>query len=998
MGGGVTVTLRNTETGLVRTATTNERGIFVATLLPVGTYDVTARSPGATEARRQGVTLRLGETVELALALGAIQVQAIEVTTERPLVDPARIEAAVSFTPEVVSNLPNNGRNYLNLVQLTPNVAIVQGPDGDEISVGGQRGIYNNIMVDGADFNNPFFGEQRGGQRPAFTFNLDAVQEMVVISQGANAEFGRSAGGFVNVLTKSGTNEFHGSVHYYGQADAISANEFCRGATCSVPVSQRTPDFSQHQFGFTLGGPIRRDRAFFFIAYDHQLADQTKQRFPLRIPNDSMRIWLDTAFGGALAEDYGPISRTNDARALLLKLDWRLSPMHNLSLKYNYTWAEQVNGTFDVDTWMRSANAVERDNSHAINGALVSLLSPSMTNEFRFQYSREPRPRPYDGPTIPGSGGRPFPDTGVDFANGYRFGMPFFIPIEATDNRIQLLNNISLVRGNHLFKAGVEWNRTEMVQTFIGFANGRFIFSSVEGFYNYLIQGPTYVECLDGSAAGVGATCGAPFNNNWGPLLFYLQFAPVPPLTTPEQAGTQSLVQHDLALFIQDTWKPRRNLTVNYGLRWEAQVQPDPITPPDRCFYCPFIGQTRTGNAGAVEFPGDGTIPADYGMWQPRLGIAWDIDGDGRQVVRASAGIYAARTASLNFASTRSTNGSVGQTIFRSSDFNAFAGGNPFLTPPAYPNLITVPANTYPDHPDLFLTSKDFQNPRTYSFNAGYERQLTRELAAGISYTYSATNNLSRFVNRNDPALGNGTTGPWATGLPAIPNQSAGPGDTLNGISSFTTNASGLTVLESTAKSRYHGFTLTLRGTLARRLQFQANYTLSFDKSDDDNERDPFSYRYARVTELDKEYNWSDRDQRHRVNTWFQVLAPWGILLNSRVSYNSAQPTSESCGTNNQGTGQPADTPGRRICPNGTVLRRNTIRKDNASFQWDVRISRPFPVGRGNIEAIVEVFNLTNTFNIENPSAPSLLFNFDGTIRSGLGDARRMQMGVRWTF
>lgn len=525
---GATVVLRNVETNIQRSVPTNERGIFVASLLPVGTYHVTARSPGFSEARRQGVGLRLGETVELDLALGAVTLAPIEVTSTRPVVDPSRVEASTRLSADEVAGLPNNGRNYLNLMTLTPNVAIVQGPDGDEISVSGQRGIYNNISVDGADFNNPFFGEQRGGQRPPFTFNLDAVQEMVVIADGASAEFGRSAGGFVNVLTKSGTNTLRGTAHYFGQSDMASASQF---------RNQGSPDFSQHQFGFTLGGPIVRDRAFFFIAYDQQIFDQTKQTSARRF-DPALRTWMDSAFGGALANDYGPITRTNDANALMIKIDWRLNPRHSLSLKYNYTNSRQESGTFDVDTWARSANAVERDYSNAINGSLVSLLTPTVTNEFRFQYSREDRPRPYAGPTFPGTSGtlfntngRPFPDTGADFANGYRWGMPFFIPITAYDTRIQLVDNLSVARGSHLWKAGVEYNRTEANQTFIGFANTRYIFSSVQGFLNY-VQNPAYVECLDGSASGVGATCGAPFNGNWGPLLLYLQLAQSRPART----------------------------------------------------------------------------------------------------------------------------------------------------------------------------------------------------------------------------------------------------------------------------------------------------------------------------------------------------------------------------------------------------------------------------------------------------------------------------------
>ncbi len=973
---GASVVLRNTQTNIARTTTTNERGIFVAALLAVGTYDVAARSPGAAEARHTGVALRLGETVDLTLQLGAIQLAAIDVTGgAAPVVDPSRVEASTRLLEEVVSGLPNNGRNFLNFTLLTPNVAIVQGPDGDELSVGGQRGIYNNVSVDGADFNNPFFGEQRGGQRPAFTFNLDAVQEMVVVAQGANAEFGRSAGGFVNVLTKSGTNTLRGSAHYYGQADAVSASQF---------RNQGSPDFTQHQFGFTLGGPIRRDRAFFFIAYDQQVYDQTKQTNPNRF-DPALRAWMDSAFGGpgngALRGDYGPIRRTNNANALLVKLDWRLSPTHSFSLKYNYTNSRQENGTFDVDTWARSANALERDYSHAINGSLVSLLSPTITNEFRFQFAREDRPRPYEGPTFPGTSGtlfntsgRPFPDTGADFGSGYRWGMPFFIPIEAYDNRIQLVDNLTVLRGNHLFKLGAEYNRTFIEQTFIGFANERFIFSSVPGFLNYA-QDPTYSECFDAAGAFTGAgrtsqgfACAAG-STIGGPLLLYLQLAPVQAGQNVRNVGNQSFAQHEIALFLQDTWKPRPNLTVNYGLRWEAQVQPDPITPPGSVFFAPFIGQT----IGGQRFPSDGTIPSDWGMFQPRLGIAWDVDGNGTQVLRASAGIYYARTPGLVFASTRTSNGSIGQNLFCNSGFFVNCGA----TPPAYDGVLPAPAGGTPFRPGVFVTDENFRNPRTIAFNAGYERRLTRTVGGSLSYAFARTTQLNRFVDRNDPVFGS----PFAD-FPAAPG---------NGIG-------GLTTLESSAKSQYHGFTAGLNGSLSPRFQFQANYTLSFDKSDDDNERDPFSFRYARADALDREYNWSDRDQRHRVNAWFLARAPWGIYLNNRLSYYSAQPTSESCGSNNQGTGLVASTPQARICPNNSILLRNTIRKDNAYFQWDLRASRPFDVGRGSLELIVEVFNLTNTFNLRNPSAPALLFNFDGTIRSGLGDPRRAQVGARWVF
>src|SRR5436190_5767702 len=434
---GATVALRETQTGFQRQVTTNDRGIFISPLMPLGTYDVSARAVGFGEASKTGVRGGVGETVNLKLPLGAVQLEAVVVAATQAVVEATKVEASTRLPDAAVQRLPNNGRNYLNLTLLTPNVAIVQGPDGDELSIGGQKGMHNNVSVDGADFNSPFFGEQRGGQRPPFTFNLDAVEEIVVTSSGANAEFGRSSGGFVNVVTKSGTNELHGSLHYYGKDGALSG-------VARHGSERLSPDFSQHQFGFTLGGPIKRDRAFFFLAYDQQIYDETKQTNPGRIAAP-LRAWMDSAYGGALRNDYGSIARTNDARALLAKFDFRLSDKHNVSLKYNYTWSEQANGTFDVDSWGRSANGLEQDHSNAINGSLISYLTPRLANEFRFQYSREDRPRPYDGarsaalgtdPT--GTGLRPFPDVALDFAGGYRFGMPFFLPVAYYDTRAQL--------------------------------------------------------------------------------------------------------------------------------------------------------------------------------------------------------------------------------------------------------------------------------------------------------------------------------------------------------------------------------------------------------------------------------------------------------------------------------------------------------------------------------------------------------------------------------
>jgi carboxypeptidase family protein len=967
---GASVTLRNAETNAERVLATNERGAYVATLLRVGTYDVSARALGFRESKRTGLALRLGETQDISFALApqAIQLQEITVAGEPP-VDVTQSEGATRLGVEAVEGLPNNGRNIFNYTTLTPNVAIVQGPDGAEISVGGQKGIHNNVSVDGADFNNPFFGEQRGGQRPAFTFNLDAVQDFMVVADGANAEFGRSSGGFINVITKSGTNEVHGSAHYFGKFDGLSADfnhTFPSGLSTGF-----VPDFTQHQFGATLGGPLVRDRAFFFLAYDQQEYNEVKQQNRLGLIDPRLVAFTDTAFGGVLSNEFGAISRTNDANALLAKFDFRLSQKHNATIKYNYTRSSQDNGTFDVDTYGRSSNATENDHSHAVNGSLTSVFSSALSNEFRFQWAREDRPRPYSGPINPNTG-RPLPDTDIDSLGGYRIGMPFFIPLQtAYDFRLQLVDNVSIVRGNHLFKFGGEWNRTGVNQTFLGFANGRMSFNTVQGFLNYTAFGPGYVECSDNTTSTTGS-CADPTATVVGPVNLYLQQAGVPPLTV-EEAGTQTIIQNELAAFLQDSWKPRSNLTLNYGLRWEAQIEPSLITPIADLFYAPFIGQTVTNSTGTYTFPGDGTIPSDKAMFQPRFGFAWDVKGDAKNVLRGNVGLYYARIPGLNLASSRSTDGSRGQTLFRSDPTSSFLG-----LPPAYGDLLAAPT-TGAFLPDVYVFDKDFENPRTFNATVSFERELVRGLFGSISYTHARTDHLTRFVNGNDAVFGK----PWGTGL--------APGG-ANGINN-------LFVVQSSAKSRYNGITAELRRSLNTRLQFQVNYTLSFDKSDDDNERDPFTFRYARADSLQAEYNWSDRDQRHRFNAWVLAILPGDFYLNNRVSAYSAQPVSESCGANNLGTGQRANSPGARICPDGHVLLRNTLRKDNAYFSWDIRLSRPFRFGRqGTFEAILEVFNVTNTDNFLDPSTVGVYKNFDGTLHSGIGTPRQFQVGGRYLF
>ena len=967
---GAVVIIQHRETDLLTTVETSSSGTFVRTLLPPGTFDLTvaAATAGFGSERIEGATLRVGEVLDVAVHLRVVAEETVTVVSDLPApVDTTDVTRSQRIQEDVVDGLPSNGRNYLNLTLLTPGASISQGPDGDELNISGQRGIFNNFIVDGADFNNPFFGEQRGGQRPAFTFNQDAIEDLLVVSQGATAEYGRSAGGFVNVVTKSGTNDFGGSAHYFGQWDEMAAPfPEARGG--------EKPEFGRNQAGATLGGPLVGDRAFFFLAYDQQVAAETKQatrhvRNPANL--DRLNGFLQQRWPGLFDEEFGPIRRTDDAQSLLAKLDLNLDGRHQASFKYNYTRSEQVNGTFDVDAWGASANGIERNYSHAVNGSLRSLLTNTLSNELRVQAAREDRPRWYQGPILPGArapgppqfaalGGRPFPDITMDFADGFRIGLPFFLPIDPSfDTRIQVVDNVSFATGNHLFKAGLEYNRTRAEQQFVGLANSRYIFDSVGGFIGFVTHGSRYVTCSDGSASALGACpAGAAVT---GPVLLYLQSATVPGVPA-DQLGVQQFQSHELGVFVQDTWHPHDRVTLDLGLRWEGAWHPSVFVEPRDTFFAPYLDDPR--------FPSDGRIPDDLDNLQPRAGLAWDVGGDGRTVVRANAGSYVARIPMLVFAQHRSTNGAFQQTFFRSS-------ADSVLGPvPAVDELIDA-TSTPPFLPDIQVAARDLELPRTWSFSAGIDRDLGSGIAASATFVHARTDHLFRFVNRNEPALGS----PFGIGT----HPSGG------GINN-------LTVTESSARSRYQGLTAGLRGrgsVRGRPLTFETHYTLAFDRSDDDNERDPFVLRYASAANLAPEYGWSDRDRRHQVSGYLLLTLPGDVQVNHVVRYLSATPVSEQCANPGARAAQPSD----RICADGTILTRNTLRRDNAFFTWDLRLSRRFELAGGVvIEPIVEVFNLTNADNFVDTAHGSLLFNFDGTLRSGLGDSRRGQVGLSVRF
>lgn len=612
---GASVEARNLDTNFVKNLNTDADGRFVFLLLPTGRYTLTIYKPGFATLVQENLTLTVGQAISLTLGMKVSRLEERITVTATPTIDITKTEASSTLEEKAVSTLPILGRKFEDLLTLTPGVSIVQGPDGDEINFSGQRGIFNNISLDGGDYNNGFFGEQLGGQRAAIDITLDAVKEFQVVATGASAEFGRTAGGVVNVVTKSGTNDVHGSLFHFQRLEALSA---------ATSTGEPLKDFHREQFGGTVGGPIIKDKMFLFGAFEQITANLTRANLsvpigtpcPATAPTiqanqalinssaDCQRLALINFFKTTLNQEEGksvdhPIRNT----ALLVKYDWNVTPSHKLGVSYNFDRSRNENQTFDVATYGNSANGTEGPSRiQAVNFNLFSTVSPTKLNEAHFSYSRESRPRSATTSNLPA-------DTAMGFVTAFRFGNPFFLQpgVDELLWRTQLKDNLSIISGRHTIKVGGEWLHTLNDQVFRGFFTGRYIFDSVVGFLRYASPpalgpgfGPNTVGCSNGSYVTAPASCPAGSSPTGGPLLFYLQDGIPSGLSNVPPPGASTISNEDLALFIQDKWQVRPNFTLNYGLRWESQIFPDPVVDPPKTAYG-FALNNRL-------FPSDGTL------------------------------------------------------------------------------------------------------------------------------------------------------------------------------------------------------------------------------------------------------------------------------------------------------------------------------------------------------------------------------------------------------
>jgi hypothetical protein len=949
---GGQVEAKNLETNFTRSQESDAGGRFAFLQLPPGHYTVRASKAGFTTVLLENVELTVGQALSLPIAMRISGVSE-EVTVSAEPIEVTEVASSTTLSELTVSSTPVLGRKFEDLLTLTPGVGIVQGPDGDEINFAGQRGVFNNISLDGGDYNNGFFGEQVGGQRAAVDISMEAVREFQVVATGATAEFGRTAGGVVNVITKSGTNDVHGSLFHYQRLEGLTSN-----TSDGKPLT----DFRREQSGGSIGGPIVRDKAFFFGTFEQIFENLRRDNLSTAIGTpcsisapvvgandaaiaasaDCQRLALINFYKNRFSQDESlPVVHSIKNSAALGRFDWNLTPNNTMAVSYNFDYSRNPNQTFDVPTYGTSANGIEGPSKiNVVNGNLFTTVSPTKLNEFHLSYSRENRPRNAFPSTVP--------DTAMGFATTFRFGQPFFLQ-PAVDElfwRTDLSDKFSIIHGSHDIKFGGGWVHSLNNQVFRGFFTGRYIFSDVVGFLHYASPaslgsgyGPKAAVCGNGVWINFGQTCPDRSAANT-PLLLYLQHAALSGPTT-DAAGASSIKNEDYGLFLQDSWKATRNLTLNYGLRWEAQIFPDPTLDPAKTAYGPYLSNPL--------FPSDGTIHNQKKMFQPRVGFAWNMTENGKSVLRASWGIYNARQNMLTQVGAITTNGIQQQSIaaggFPGGFFNT-AGGDL----PTYPGVVVpppIPPGTLPVGAGVTVFSKDYANPRIYTTNAAFQQQLTQNIFAYVDFTWSKGVHLTRFINPN-------------------------------ANSALFKNLGDVTDTVSSAKSLYRGVTFGVRKRLSRRFQLEGNYTYSQDWDDDSNERDPFTFRYFDLNRLYLEYAPSDRDERHKFNFFSYWDIGKGLIADVRMQAHSAQPISPD-------PRKGAD--------------RNSLRKNNEFFSLDWRLQRPFKIyERYAIVPQIEMFNTFNNTNNVNPLVSPGLFNFDGFLRQGVGDPRLAQLSVKFTF
>jgi hypothetical protein len=884
---GVTVSGRNTGTGLERGAISDTSGLYRLNLLPLGSYEITAQLQGFATLKREGLVLQVGETLTVPLSMNVAAVsETVTVSGEAPIVEVTRSQPAASINETAIESLPINGRRFQDFVLLTPGA--VYEPSRGGTSIGGQRGINASYSIDGASYDNPFFGGIRGGERgdKAYTISQEAIQEFQVTNSGYNAEFGRSGGGIVNAITKSGTNVVQGSAFWYFRNESLTADD---------PFGRPPTDFRQHQFGASAGGPLKRNKTHWFVAYDQQ-----KQNIPFVV-----KFSGDPTGVPRFAGEEGTFTQTNDVFTLLGRMDYQITNDNHFWIRANRSTNTGKNGIVasSPTTSTVANNALEKDNTLTSVAQLSTVLSTNRLNEFRAQFSREDRPREPNTT-----------DLTITVAGLGSTGRVSFLPSLETDDRYQVLDNFTWIFGAHSVRTGLDVNFTHTMQPFfLSRSAGEYRFNSVA---DYL------------TTIRTGQQLWRDFRQGYG-------------------RADVDFWQQEYAAYVQDTWKTRPNLTINYGLRYEAQLEPQPDKPNP-------------------SLSGSDKIPSDFNNIGPRGGLAWDPWKDNKGVIRFNAGLFYSRTPALLIVSPFTSNGEAQLQL----TFTPQSPGTP-----SFPNNLSAPpTGVAVPRSNVNIFDSDFQNPRTTQASVGIEREILPELTVAVDFTYASMRNLQRLFDINiAPASGTAADGRLVYRNPR-------PNANFNLIDRAESTATGMyNALTLSAKKRWSGGSLWYN----RGLQFQAFYTNARSKDDDSNERKFQDIFYQDWQNLAAEYTWSNNDIRHNFvanATWaFAGAVQVGAILTAR----SGPPFSRlsSVDLNNDGAANGND----RQFIDGKDTGRNAFRQPNY-YRLDVRIGKSVRLGgQRSLELAADLFNVLNADNLfvsgptsNSPTTGNQLFNGSG--------------------
>jgi hypothetical protein len=775
---GAKLTAKNEGTGLVREALTGSDGGYVVAELPAGEYVVRAEAPGLSPvAQNVTVSVGLDTTANFDLTSVARKVEELTVTATSPVVESSHDVLGEVVERKLVADLPLNGRDFGKLVALVPGatvepsgVAAIQSGFG-QFSINGNRDRSNNYTLDGTDNNDPFFNNsalnQTGiGGAPASLLPIDAIQEFNLQSQ-FPAEYGRNSGSVINIITRSGTNQLHGSLFEFLRNDVFDARNYF-----NRDPAQKSA-FRNNQFGGSLGGPIIKNKTFFFGAYEGQ-RERVGSDFSFLVPTQAQ---ISAAEAIAVANGVTPspaltsilgyfpaangdsnlvpgsVKDKNNVDSFIVKADHAINDKESLSARYAFANSNQVFPLGGLGTLSASRLPQFAQQSPArvqvVSASLFSTLSAAKVNEVRFGYSRyttsftsldQADPATLGINFGTGKPGLPEIDFGGIFDN--IGSTAFSIPRGRTSQSFQILDNFSWLHGKHTIKFGGEYRR-----------------AMVDSYNDNLERG------------GIVFGTGNGFSNDPGTDILAAYYLGFDSFTLANAGDThRSTSNNGFSFFAQDDFRVSPTLTLNLGLRWEYF---GPISEAHGLL-------ANLGSDGKLAMEGsdgvNGAYSRDLNNFGPRFGFAWSPLP--KTVVRGGYGLYYDYIPQdLLIANFTNDAGLVTPPIgpkpvqplnFDSSAFNGASGSSaPVFTP------VTLPFSF-----DIFFTPRNLVTPYTQSWNVNVQQELVQNVAFELGYVGSKGTKLVRLRDANQ-ADANGNR----------PNPNYGFMDEFATISASTYNA-----------------------------------------------------------------------------------------------------------------------------------------------------------------------------------------------------------------